>query len=120
MLHSKYLIRPFLKKVSPEKLYSWLEKYVPTMLLASQTLGKIPYIGKGFKRLILVADYTNIYPLSKTQLLEWALLDTFDMLAPVFDNPQKASDAKCWFEQAGFVDINGFHSSHLVARDWRP
>ena len=116
MLHMKYLLRPITKHVPKQKLFNWLEKCVPTLLKTSQVLGRIPFAGKALKRLIPVADYTGIFGLTDQQLKEWALLDTFDMLAPEYDNPQTAAGIKAWAEAAGLCEIEVLHASHLVVR----
>jgi hypothetical protein len=68
------------------------------------------------KRGIPVADYTGVLPLGNKQLEEWALLDTFDMLAPTHDSPQTATQLEQWIKQAGLVDIEVFHAGLLVGR----
>ena len=83
-------------------------------------LGCVPLVGRGLKRIVPVADYTGRFPLSDQQLKEWALLDTFDMLAPTYDNPQSAATVREWFEQAGLVEIEVGHWSHLVGRGIKP
>ena len=91
------------------------------MLLAiSQALGRLPLIGRGLKRIVPVADYTGRFPLSIEQLKEWALLDTFDMLAPIYDNPQTAKTVRYWFETAGLEEIETGHWGHLVGRGVKP
>lgn len=116
LLHPKYLLRPFTTKLSQAVLFSWLQKYVPILLRLSQFLGRVPVAGRLLKRIVPVADYTGIYPLSQKQLQEWALLDTFDMLAPTYDNPQSAQTVREWFRRAGLEDIEVFHCGHLVGR----
>ena len=119
MLHAKYLVRPFTRRMDNEALLSWLQKRVPGMLSASRALGKVPLLGVVLKRIVPVADYTGRYPLSEEQLQEWALLDTFDMLAPEYDNPQSAGTVRSWFQLNGFADIEVFHEGHLVGRGTR-
>lgn len=116
MLHMKYLLRPLTKRLPQHFLFNLLKKVVPGLLRTSQLLGSVPVMGRFLKRLIPVADYTGIYPLDDKQLNEWALLDTFDMLAPRYDNPQTAADVRKWLEQAGLSDVEVFHAGHLVAR----
>lgn len=116
LMHPKYLLRPFTKRMNQQKLFSLLEVSVPALLRYSQLLGRVPFAGRSLKRLVPVADYTNIYPLSSQQLEEWALLDTFDMLAPAFDHPQSVATIMYWFERAGFNDVEVFHCGHLVGR----
>jgi len=116
MLHMKYLLRPVTKRMPQQKLFSFLERAVPIMLPVSQLLGQIPGAGRALKRLIPVADYTGIFPLSDQQLSEWALLDTFDWLAPQYDNPQTAQQIRSWFDAAGLREVEVFHGGHLVGR----
>ncbi|MBF0414782.1 MAG: methyltransferase domain-containing protein [Magnetococcales bacterium] len=116
ILHAKYLFRPFTKHMNQTKLFQLLERWVPIMLVVSQALGRIPLIGCALKRIVPVADYTGRFPLSVQQLKEWALLDTFDMLAPTYDNPQTAATVRRWFDEAGLVEVEVGHWSHLVGR----
>jgi ubiquinone/menaquinone biosynthesis C-methylase UbiE/uncharacterized protein YbaR (Trm112 family) len=116
MLNPKYLLRPFTKRMDQQKLFSKLTKYVPKLLRISQFIGRIPLIGQYLKRIIPVVDYTGIYPLSQKQLEEWALLDTFDMLAPAYDNPQSAAMVTRMLAQGGIVKAEVLHSGHLVGR----
>jgi hypothetical protein len=115
-MHPKYLLRPFTKRMNRQKLFSLLEASVPTLLRISQLLGRVPFGGRLLKRVVPVADYTGIYPLSAQQLEEWALLDTFDMLAPAYDHPQSAATVMRWFKRAGLNDVEVFHWGHLVGR----
>lgn len=120
MMHSKYLFRPLTKHMDPPKLFQLLQRWVPSLLATSQALGRVPLVGPALKRIVPVADYTGRFPLSDQQLKEWALLDTFDMLAPTYDNPQSAATVRRWFEQAGLEEIEVGHWSHLVGRGVKP
>ena len=119
LLHTKYLLRPFTKRMKQDKLFGFLQKWIPILLKTSQILGSVPLIGRFLKRVIPVADYTGIYPLNGEQLKEWALLDTFDMLAPEYDNPQTLNTILQWFEKTGFTNIEIFHEGHLVGRGYK-
>jgi len=120
MLHLKYLLRPFTKRIPQAKLFALLESLVPTLQPLSGQVGRIPVMGRALKRFIPVADYTGIYPLNEQQLREWALLDTFDMLAPEYDRPQTPGRVRGWLEAAGIVDVEIFHQGHLVGRGRKP
>lgn len=120
MLNPKYALRPITKRMSQQKLFGLLEAYVPALLRISQVLGRVPLIGRGLQRFVPVVDYTGIYPLDAQQLKEWALLDTFDMLAPAYDNPQTPRSARAWFDAIGFHNVEVFHEGHLVARGRKP
>ena len=116
LLHAKYLFRPLTKHIEQRKLFTLLERWVPSLLAVSQMLGRVPFVGRVLKRLVPIADYTGIFPLSEKQLKEWALLDTFDMLSPTYDSPQSAATVQCWFKEAKLVDIEVGHWGHLVGR----
>jgi SAM-dependent methyltransferase len=120
MLHLKYLLRPITKRMPQQRLFSMLEASVPVMLPISRTLRRVPGVGRVLQRLVPVADYTGVYGLDEKQLHEWALLDTFDMLAPEYDNPQTEPTVRHWFERDGFLDVETFHEGHLVARGRKP
>lgn len=120
MMHAKYLFRPFTKRMPQPKLFCLLERWVPGLLAFSQFLGRVPLLGRVLKRIVPVADYTGRFPLSEKQLNEWALLDTFDMLAPTYDNPQSATTVRQWFDEAGLVEVVVGHWSHLVGRGAKP
>ena len=43
--------------------------------------------------------------LSKEQLREWVILDTFDMFSPEYDHPQSLSTVHQWFEEFGMTEV---------------
>lgn len=116
MLNPKYLLRPITKRMDQRRLFSWLQTNIPTLLRISQHIGRVPLMGRFLKRIVPVVDYTGIYPLSEKQLAEWALLDTFDMLAPAYDNPQSTGNVRRFFAEANLQDVEVFHWGHLVGR----
>ena len=116
LFHSKYLVRPLTKRLNQDKLFSFLEKYSSLLLEVSTILKSIPMLGIYLMRLIPVANYTNVYPLSKDQLKEWALLDTFDMLAPAYDNPQSPKTIQKWMKEEGLTNIEILHANLLAIR----
>jgi len=116
----KFWLRPCTKRIQKQKLFKFLEATVPPMLAASITLNRIPVVGKFVKRLVPVANYDGILPLTAIQMKEWALLDTFDWLAPAYDQPQTESTAKEWCERARLKNIEILRVSHLVARGEGP
>jgi SAM-dependent methyltransferase len=116
MLHGKYLLRPITRRMNRENLFKLLKTAVPFLLSLSQQFGQVPITGRLLKRLVPVADYTNVYPLNNAQLREWALLDTFDMLAPEYDHPQTPRIVRRWLETSCLAETNVFFADHLVAR----
>jgi 2-polyprenyl-3-methyl-5-hydroxy-6-metoxy-1,4-benzoquinol methylase len=98
---SKYWFRLFTKKMSHNKLLKLIEWYVPKWFPISSLLIRIPFIGKFLCQIIPISNYTLQFPeLTKQQLVEWAILDTFDMLSPEYDQPQTLSTLKKWALEA--------------------
>jgi SAM-dependent methyltransferase len=120
LLHAKYLFRPITKRMPQQVLFRALQAVVPVLLPVSRALGAAPAIGRFLKRLVPVANYAGVYPLDARQLREWALLDTFDMLAPEYDRPQPAARVRAWLEAAGLAGVEVFRAGHLVGRGSKP
>jgi SAM-dependent methyltransferase len=121
LFHAKWICRPITSRMQPQRLLKLLQSTVPVMLPASQLLGGIPAVGRLLKRLIPVANYTGVYPLNRDQLKEWALLDTFDMLAPKYDHPEPtAGHLRRWLDAAGLAQVEVFRPGHLVGRGTKP
>lgn len=117
LLQAKWVFRPITSRMPAPTLFRLLQRAVPVMLPMSQFLAAIPALGIYLKRLIPVANYTGIYPLNAEQLREWALLDTFDMLAPKYDHPAPTPKGlRRWLEAAGLADVEVFYAGHLVGR----
>lgn len=55
---------------------------------------------------IPVANYVNEHQLSRDQRYAWAILDTFDMLSPHFDQPQTENEARIALERGGIKDVS--------------
>jgi 2-polyprenyl-3-methyl-5-hydroxy-6-metoxy-1,4-benzoquinol methylase len=119
LLLPKYWLRPVTKRIPKEKLFTILQKWVPRLWPASVRAASIPLAGRILRQMIPIANYKEILPLSETQLLEWALLDTFDWLSPEYDHPQTAATLRRWLDQAGLEEIVVLRSGHLVGRGRR-
>ena len=119
LLHSKYLFRPVTKRLPQHELFAMLDRLVPILLPISQALNKIPLCGRGLMRAVPVANYTGVLPLDRVQLREWALLDTFDMLAPQYDKPQSKETILRWLREDDIVESEVFHGGHLVGRGFK-
>jgi ubiquinone/menaquinone biosynthesis C-methylase UbiE len=116
MLLPKYWLRPFTKRMNKEKVFVFLEKNVDSLLRISRILRKIPFMGKLLARIVPVADYSTILPLSEKQIREWAILDTFDWLTPSYDNPQTRKTIHNWLIEFGFGKIEVLKEGHIVGR----
>lgn len=112
----KFWLRPITKRMDQKKLFTLLETVTPFLFNLSQILGKVPIFGKYLKRAIPIANYSGILPLNKEQLLQWALLDTFDWLGPEYDNPQDIQTLYNWMNEAQMENIEVLKVVHIVAR----
>jgi len=115
-LWPKYWLRPLTKRIEPGRLFRIVEAVAPMLLAVSRLIGSMPRIGRKLKYLVPVANYEGVYPLTGEQLAEWAVLDTFDMLAPAYDQPQRDEVVRGWFERAGLLDVEVVRVGHLVGR----
>jgi SAM-dependent methyltransferase len=107
-VQAKYIFRPITKKWSHEKLLGKIERNIDWMIAASKFFNKIG-IGRFTNRFIPICDVKGTMPqgLTKNELREWCILDTFDMFSPEYDQPQKVATVKSWFEQNGMEQVWG-------------
>jgi SAM-dependent methyltransferase len=114
--HPKHWLRPLTTRMSPQRLFAMLERSVPPLLRVSRTLRAVPLAGRVLSRMVPVANYAGVLPLSERQLSEWALLDTFDWLAPRYDRPATAGTLRAWLESTPLDDVEVFRADHLTGR----
>jgi SAM-dependent methyltransferase len=107
-VQAKYIFRPITKKWSHEKLLNKIEKNIDWMIAASKFFNKIG-IGALTNRFIPICDIKGTMPqaLTKQELREWCILDTFDMFSPEYDQPQKIDTVTKWFQQNGMEQVWG-------------
>jgi SAM-dependent methyltransferase/uncharacterized protein YbaR (Trm112 family) len=112
VLLTKYWVRPFTRRMNPDRLYARVRRWVDFMWPLANLIRRLPK-GHGINWRLLVADYS---PLGlKGQILkEWSYLDTFDMLAPRYDRPATRRTFQRWGEQANLADIDAHHAPHGV------
>lgn len=102
---TKYWARPLTRRIPPERLYRWVNRYVRFMWPLTRWLHSLPY-GRNLCWKLLIADYQGIHPLPPNLLKEWAVLDSFDMLCPAYDDPQTPKTLEDWFQEAGLESIS--------------
>ena len=107
-LQAKYLLRPWTKKMSHEKLYTKIDKNIDWQIKASRFFTKIG-LGKMVNRFLPICDIVGTLPkdLPYSRLRELCVLDTFDMFSPQFDQPQKIDTVVNWFNKYGMKDVWG-------------
>jgi hypothetical protein len=83
------------------------------------------FIKLGFlTRFLPIADLRNFpYSLDSKQRIEWAILDTFDMFSPKYDNPQKLDKVVDMFKKmntkvtfSGLIKLNELNNQINVIR----
>ena len=107
-VHSKYIFRPFTKKMNHEKLYNTIDKNIDWQIKTYRFFSKIK-IGKLVNRFLPICDIDDTLPqgLPYNQLRELCVLDTFDMFSPQYDNPQKVKTVVKWFKKYGIENAWG-------------
>ncbi len=119
-LHPRIWLRPITTRMDAGRLFTMVERTVPTLLRVSNAVDAVPVIGPQLRRLVPVANHRGLLPLTSAQVQEWAILDTYDWLAPKYDQPQTAGVLGRWLLDAGLSDVNVFKSDHLTARGRKP
>ena len=106
MLYSKYWVRPLTRRIPPQRLLGLIKFMMPPVFALSEVLFRVPVLGRVFRFVIPVANYVDARDLSMRQRYQWAILDTFDMFAPAYDNPQRESDVVRLLAERGVDDIH--------------
>lgn len=120
ILWPKYWLRPITKLMPQHLLFRIVELMVSCLFPISLAIGRIPGLGRKLRYALPVCNYEGIFPLSKSQLREWAVLDTFDMFASTYDQPQTLSTLRGWFELAGIENLGVFRRGAYVGRGMKP
>jgi SAM-dependent methyltransferase len=100
-IHAKYLFRPIAKRLPNDRLLRLIERNAGWLIATHQALAWARL--HALTRFLPLVDIDGTLPknLSREELREWAILDTFDMFSPEFDNPQRTTDVVAMFESAG-------------------
>jgi hypothetical protein len=120
VLWPKYWLRPITKRLNPEQLFGLVNMMVRYLLPVSNAVGRIPLVGRRLRYAVPVVNYRGVLPLGDEQLREWAVLDTFDMLAPAHDHPQSVATVKRWFDENGLRDVEVYRAGLVVGRARTP
>jgi SAM-dependent methyltransferase len=101
---SKYLWRWWTTRVAPERLMAFLEWFIPKWLPLDTLVKRTPILGNYFGAIIPCWNYFYT-DLPKAEKVRWAILDTFDALAPAYDIPVTIKDVEAWFRNASYEDV---------------
>lgn len=103
---AKYWYRGITKRLPSPLLFRLVEWYVPRWLSWDNRCQRVRVLRHAIPALIPCCNYTGLLPLSSEQIVEWAILDTFDGLASRYDRPQTLSTFRRWFDGAGLQEVS--------------
>ena len=119
LLHTKYYVRPFTRRMNPDRLYARVKVWVDFMWPLAALIRRVPF-GYAINWRLLVADYSPL-GLRGEMLKEWSYLDTFDMLAPRYDRPVRLRTVQRWARRAGLENVATEYTAHgIVLRATAP
>ena len=104
--YSKYWFRPMTRRMRPERLLTLITVAMPFAFAVTEVLFRLPIVARLFRAVIPVANYVDFKELSLSQRYQWAILDTFDMLAPAYDSPQRQADVVQALTRSGVGEIH--------------
>jgi SAM-dependent methyltransferase len=120
VLATKYWVRPITRRVPHDRLYRITSRYVDFMWPVARRIRRVPRLGKAINWRLLIGDYGDVLT-NDGVAREWARLDTFDMLAPRYDNPARAKTVRRWCAELGLQSVAVARIGHgLRIRARRP
>jgi SAM-dependent methyltransferase len=102
---AKRLWRPLTTRMPRDRLRRIIEWYIPKWLPVDDRLRRVPRVGRFLIAVIPCWNPYGLFDLSGEEKVAWTILDTFDALAPRYDNPQSVEDVEGWCERAGLEDV---------------
>ncbi|HJR05825.1 MAG TPA: methyltransferase domain-containing protein [Pyrinomonadaceae bacterium] len=105
LFHSKYILRPLTKKMGQKTLLQTIRAAMPVLFPLSEVAFRVPVAKRFLQFAIPIANYVGEPELNVRQRYAWSLMDTFDMLAPQYDQPQTEPDVTAAMQSAGITDI---------------
>jgi len=105
---AKRFWRPLTTRMPRGLLRRIIEWYIPRWLPVDNRLRRVPRIGRFLLAVVPCWNPRGLFELTWDEELAWTVLDTFDALAPRYDNPQALNDVIGWCERAGlaYADVH--------------
>lgn len=118
LYYSKYWVRPLTTRMKPESLLRLIKVSMPVLFPLTEVLYRIPYVSRVSGFIIPVSNYVGYNcgtakGLSMRERYRWALMDTFDMLAPAYDQPQTLEEVEPVLTDAGIVNLRRTYAGGL-------
>jgi SAM-dependent methyltransferase len=107
-IHAKYLLRPMTRRMAHDRLMRLLDANLDGLIAVARGLDRVGL--HVLSRFLPLVDLRTLPPdMSAEQQREAILLDTFDMMSPEYDQPQRIETVAEMFRQAGArVDFAGW------------
>ena len=101
---AKYLWRWMTTRMDKDRLLKILQWYIPKWLPFDTFVKRIPLLGRYLGAIVPCMNYyyTN---LTHEQQIQWAIMDTFDALAPTYDIPVRLKEVRHWFATCGYTEF---------------
>ena len=119
-LNAKYLVRPLTRRMNKRLLLFLIQALMPVLFPLTEIAFRLPLAGRFFTFVIPVANYVHEPQLTLAQRYRWAILDTFDMLSPEYDQPQTESEASAALARGGLADIARRQAGGLTLAGTKP
>lgn len=114
LLNSKYLIRPVTSRMPRGLLLFIIKVVAPVLFPVLDILYRVPFLGRICAFIVPFADYTHVPDMRYFDRYRAAVLDTFDMLSPAYDQPQTRVDAEAALTRAGVETMRRIPSPGLT------
>jgi len=101
---AKYLWRWLTIRMNQDLLMAILERFLPIWLPFDTVMKRIPVVGRFLGAVIPCMNYFWS-DLSREEKVRWAIMNTFDALAPKYDLPVRMSEVRDWFVEAGYKEF---------------
>jgi SAM-dependent methyltransferase len=100
-LNAKYLVRPVTRRLPQRVLLGLIRGTMPVLFPVTDVLFRLPVAGKFAQFVIPVANYVGKTGFTREQRYREAVLDTFDMLSPTYDQPMTAAEIEAILRECG-------------------
>jgi len=111
----KYRWRPITTRLPPKLLLRIIQAYMPLWLPIDTLLRRIPLIGYRLVAGLSIPCWNYLgFGLTYRQRLQWAILDTFDALAPLYDLPKTLPQVQKMIHRASNASEEVFLGSNGV------
>lgn len=116
---AKTLWRPLTTRMPRSWLRRIVEWYVPRWLPVDERLRRVPRFGRFLVSVVPCWNPHGLFELTWDEQVAWSVLDTFDALAPKYDQPQTLETMEAWCARAGLEDVDVHYGGNGVEANGR-